>query len=41
MRLIMSLADKDGDMLYTEEKQDLKVTVAQIMSTLLQNSHLN
>ena len=37
----MSLADKDGDMLYTEEKQDLKVTVAQIMSTLLQNSHLN
>ena len=33
MRLIMSFADKDGDMLYTEEKQDLEVSVAQIMST--------
>ena len=37
----MSFADKDGDMLYTEEEQDLEVTVAQIMSILLQNSHLN
>ena len=37
----MSFADKDGDTLYTEEKQDLEVTVAKIMNTLFQNSHLN
>lgn len=30
----MSFADKD-EICYIEEKQDLKVTVAQIMSTLL------
>ena len=32
---------KDEESLYSQHKQDLELTVAQIMSTLLQNSDLN
>ena len=35
------LAAKDGEALYSQQKQDWELTVAQIMKTLLQNSDLN
>ena len=41
IRFIMLFAAKDGEALYSQEKQDLELTVAQIMSSLLQNSDLN
>ena len=41
IRLIILLAAKDGEALYSQEKQDLDLTVAQIMSSLLQNLDLN
>jgi len=41
IRLIMYFAAKDGEALYTQSKQDLELTVAQIMSFLLQNLGLN
>ena len=34
----MSIAIKDGEALYSQQKQDLELTGAQIMSSLLQNS---
>ena len=34
-------AAKNGEALYSQQKQDLELTVAQIMSSLLQNSGLN
>ena len=37
----MFFAAKDGETLYSQQKQDLEVTVAQIMSSSLQNSGLN
>ena len=37
----MFFAAKDGESLYSQQKQDLEMTVAQIMSSLLQNSDLN
>ena len=40
-RLILLFAAKDGEALYSKQKQDLELTVAQIMSSLLQNSDLN
>ena len=40
IRLIIFFAAKDGEALYSQQKQDLELTVAQIMSSLLQNSHL-
>ena len=40
MRLITFFAAEDGEALYSQ-KQDLKLTVAQVMSSLLQNSGLN
>ena len=33
-------AAKDGEALYSQQKQDLELTVAQSMSSLLQNSGL-
>ena len=36
IRLIIFFADKDGEALYSQQKQDLKLTVAQIISSLLQ-----
>ena len=41
IRLIMFFAAKDGEALYGQQKQNLELTVAQIMSSLLQNSDLN
>ena len=41
IRLTMFFAAKDGETLYSQQKQDLEVTVAQIMSSLLQNSDLH
>ena len=37
----MFLAAKDEEALYSQQKQDLELTMAQIMSFLLQNSGLN
>ena len=41
IRLIIFFADKDGKILYSQQKQDLELTMAQIISPLLQNSGLN
>ena len=41
IRLIIFFAAKDGEALYTQQKQDPELTVAQIMNSLLQNSDLN
>ena len=38
IRLIIFFAAKDGETLYSQQKQDWKLTVAQIMNSLLQNS---
>ena len=35
------IAAKDGEALYSQQKQDQELTVAQIMNSLLQNSGLN
>ena len=41
IRLIIFFAAKDGEVLYSQQKQGWELTVAQIMSSLLQNSDLN
>ena len=41
IRLIMFFAAKDGEALYSQQKQDREMTVAQIMNILLPNSDLN
>ena len=41
LRLIVFFAAKDGEALYSQQKQNLELIVAQIMSSLLQNSGLN
>ena len=41
IRLVIFFAAKDGEAFYSQQKQDLELTVAQIMSSLLQNSVLN
>ena len=38
IRLIVFFAVKDGEALYSQQKQDQELTVAQIISSLLQNS---
>ena len=40
IRLVIFTA-KDGEALYSQQKQDQEVTVAQIMNSLLPNSDLN
>ena len=40
IRLIIIYAAKDREALYSQQKQDQKLTVAQIMNLLLQNSDL-
>ena len=40
IRLIIFFAAKDGKALYSQQKQDQELTVAQIMDSLLQNSDL-
>jgi len=41
IRLIIFFATKDGEALYSQQKQDWDLTVAQIMNSLLPNSDLN
>ena len=41
IRLVIFFAFKDGEALYSQQKQDWELTVAQIMNSLLQNSDLN
>ena len=41
IRLIIFFAAKDGEALYSQQKQDQELTVAQIMKPLLPNSDLN
>ena len=38
IRLITFYAAKDGEALYSQQKQDQELTVAQIMNSLLPNS---
>ena len=38
--LIIFFAAKDGEALYSQQKQDQELTVAQIMNSLLPNSDL-
>ena len=39
--LIIFFAAKDGEDLYSQQKQEWELTVAQIMNSLLPNSDLN
>ena len=41
IRLIIFFAAKDGEDLYSQQKQEQELTVAQIMNSLLPNSDLN
>ena len=41
IRLIIFFAAKDGEALYSQQKQDQELTVAQIMNSSLPNSDLN
>ena len=41
IRLIIFFSAKDGEALYSQQKQDWELTVAQIMNSLLPNSDLN
>ena len=41
IRLIIFFAVKDKEALYSQQKQDQELTVAQIMNSLLPNSDLN
>ena len=41
IRLITFLAARDEEALYSQQKQDQELTVAQIMYSLLPNSDLN
>ena len=41
IRLIIFFAAKDGEALYSQQKHDQELTVAQIMNSLLPNSDLN
>ena len=41
IRLIVFFAAEDGEALFSQQKQDLELTVTQIISSILQNSGLN
>ena len=41
IRLIIFFAAEDGEALYSQQKQDRELTLAQIMNSLLPNSDLN
>ena len=41
IRLIIFFVAEDGEALYSQQKQDWELTVAQIMNSLLPNSDLN
>ena len=40
IRLTIFFAAKDGEALYSQQKQDLELSVAQIMNSLLPNADL-
>ena len=41
IRLIIFFGAEDGEALYSQQKQDWELTVAQIMNSLLSDSDLN
>ena len=41
IRLVIFYAAKDGEALYSQEKQDKELTVTQTMNSLLPNTNLN
>ena len=41
IRLVIFFAAEDGEALYSQQKQDWELTMAQIMNPLLENSALN
>ena len=41
IKLIILFAAEDGEALYSQQKQDEELTVAQTMNSLLQNPDLN
>ena len=41
IKLIVFFAAKDGEALYSQQKQDRELTVAQVTNSLLSNSDLN
>ena len=41
IKLIIFFAAKNGEVLYSQQKQDLELTVAQIMNSLMPNSDFN
>ena len=41
IRLIIFFAAKDGEALYSQQKEDQELTMSQIMNSLLPNSDLN
>ena len=41
IRFIILFAAKDGEALYSQQKQDWELTAVQIMSSSLQNAGLN
>ena len=41
IRLTIFFAAKDGETLYSQQKQDQELTVAQTINTLMPNSDLN
>ena len=41
IKLITFFVAEDGEALYSQEKQDWELTVAQILTSLLPNSDLN
>ena len=41
IRVTILFVVKEGEILYSQQKLDLELTVAQIMSSLLQNLELN
>ena len=41
INLIIFFVAEDGEAVYSQQKQDLELTVAQIMNSLLPNSDLN
>ena len=41
IRLIIFFAGKDGEALYSQQKRDQELTMAQIINSLLPNSDLN
>ena len=41
IKLIIFFAAEDGKAIYSQQKQDQELTVAQIMNSLLKNSDIN